>query len=119
MSTALEISLIFLIFTTIIIGIIIAVFLIKLLIDVSKLTVNLDEVTTLVKREIEPTLNEIKQALNNLNSLAKSADKQFDVAKKVLSGVIGASGIALGGLKTISGGFLKGILAGLKLFKKK
>lgn len=119
MTTALEISLIFLIFSTIIIGVIVSVFLIKLLIDLSKLTVNLDETTTLVKREIEPTLKEIKQALNNINSIAQSADKQFNVAKKVLSGVLGASGIALGGLKTISGGFLKGILAGLKLFKKK
>lgn len=119
MSTALEVSLIFLIFTTIIIGVIVTVFLIKLLIDLSKLTVNLDEVTTLVKREVEPTLKEIKEALNNINTLAKSADKQFDVAKKILSGVLGASGMALGGLKTISGGFMKGILAGFKLFRKK
>lgn len=119
MTSPLQISLIFLIFTTIIIGVIVAIFLIKLLIDLSKLTVNLDEVTTLVKREIEPTLKEIKQALNNINALAQSADKQFDVAKKVLTGVVGASGIALGGLKSVSGGFLKGMLSGLKLFRKK
>jgi uncharacterized protein YoxC len=119
MSPSLETSIIFLIFTTIIICIVTAVFFIKLLIDLSKLTLNIDEVTSLVKKEIEPTLNEIKEALNNINTLAKSADKQVDTVKKILTGVIGASGVALGGIKTISGGFLKGILAGLKLFRKK
>lgn len=119
MTTSLEVSIIFLIFTTTIIGVIVGVFLIKLLIDLSKLTVNLDDVTTLVKKELEPTLKELKEALNNLNSLAKSADKQVDVAKKVLAGLVGASGLAFGGLKNISGGFFKGILAGLKFFRKK
>lgn len=119
MTTTLEVSIIFLIFTTIILGVIVTVFLIKLLMDLSKLTTNLDEVTTLVKQEVEPTLKEIKEALNNINSIAKSADQQVDVIKKLFTGVLGASGIAFCGLKNISGGFFKGITAGLKLFRKK
>ncbi|MDD3237945.1 MAG: DUF948 domain-containing protein [Candidatus Gastranaerophilales bacterium] len=119
MSTTLEVSIIFLIFTTIVLGIIIGVFLIKLLMDLSKLTTNLDETTTIVKQEIEPTLQEIKDTLNNINSIAKSADKQVDVIKKVFTGVLGASGVAFCGLKNISGGFFKGLSTALKLFKKK
>ncbi len=119
MTPTLEISIIFLIFTTIILGVVISVFVIRLLIDLSRLTVNLDETATVVKQEIEPTLKELKETLNNLNSIAKSADKQVDVIKKVLSGLVGASGLAFCGLKNISGGFLKGLLAGMKLIKKK
>lgn len=119
MTPTLEISIMFLIFTTIIIGIILAVFIIKLLVDLSKLITNVDEVTTLVKQEVEPTLKELKETLNNINSIAKSADKQVDVIKKLFTGVIGASSLAVCGIKNMSGGFFKGLSAGLKLFKKK
>ena len=119
MSTTLEVSLMFLIFTTIILGVVITVFLVKFIIDLSKLTTNLDEVTTVVKQEIEPTLKELKETLNNINSIAKSADKQMDFVKKALSAALGAGGIAFCGIKNISGGFFKGLSAGLKLFRKK
>ena len=58
MTPTLEISIIFLIFTTIILGVVISVFVIRLLIDLSRLTVNLDETATVVKQEIEPTIKE-------------------------------------------------------------
>lgn len=119
MTTTLEVSIMFLIFTTIILGVIVSVFLIKLLMNVSRLIVNLDEVTTLVKQEVEPTLKEVKEALNNINSIAKTADKQVDVIKKLFSGLVGVSGLAFCGMKNVSGGFLKGISAGMKLFRKK
>lgn len=118
MTTTLQVSIMFLIFTTIVLGVVITVFLIKLINDMSKLTVNLDEVATIVKQEIEPTLKEVKEALSNINSIAKSADKQVDVIKKLLSGLVGVSGLAFCGMKNISGGFLKGISAGMKLFRK-
>lgn len=119
MTTTLEVSLIFLIFATIILGTIITVFLVKFLMDLSKLTTNVDEVTTVVKQEIEPTLKELKETLNNINSIAKSADKQVDFIKKTLSAAIGAGGIALCGIKNVSGGFFKGLSTAFKLFKKK
>lgn len=119
MTPTLQVSIMFLIFTTIILGVIVSVFLIKLLMDVSKLTVNLDEVTTIVKQEIEPTLKEVKEALNNINSIAKNADKQVDTLKKVFSSLVGVSGLAFCGMKNLSGGFFKGISAGMKLFRKK
>lgn len=119
MTTALQVSIMFLIFTTIVLGIIVTVFFIRLLMDMSKLTTNLDETTTIVKKEIEPTLKEIKEALNNINSIAKTADKQVDLIKKVLSSLVGVSGLAFCGIKNVSGGFLKGLSAGMKLFRKK
>ncbi len=119
MTTTLEVSLMFLIFTTIILGVIVTVFLVKFLMDLSRLTTNVDEVTTIVKQEIEPTLKELKDTLGNINSIAKSADKQVDFIKKALSAAVGAGGLAFCGLKNVSGGFFKGLSAGLKLFKKK
>lgn len=119
MSPTMELGLIFLIFTTVIMLILVGAFLIKLLIDLSKLTCNIDETTTIVKQEIEPTLKELKETVQGLNSLAHSADKQIDALKKVLSSLLGIGGAAFCGLKSFSGLFLKGLLAGMKLFKKR
>ncbi len=119
MTTTLEVSLIFLIFTTIILGVITTVFLVKFIMDLSRLTTNVDEVTTLVKQEIQPTLKELKETLNNINSIAKTADKQMDFVKKALSAAVGVGGLTFCGIKNLSGGFFKGLSAGLKLFRKK
>lgn len=107
-------------------GIIIVVvsgFLIKLLIDLSKLTKNVDETTTIVKTEIEPTLRELNNALKSINSIAQNADKQVDSLGKFLETAIGAGAIAFTRAKKLSGGLLKGLVQGLatviKLFLKK
>lgn len=107
-------------------GIIIVVvsgFLIKLLIDLSKLTKNIDETTTVVKTEIEPTLRELNNALKSINSIAQNADKQVDSLGKFLETAIGAGAIAFTRAKKLSGGLLKGFVQGLatiiKLFLKK
>lgn len=120
---ALNHGLTFLAFATGVIVIIVAGFLVKLLIDLSKLAKNVDETTSMVKEEMEPTLKELNKALQSINSIAENADKRVDSLAKMFEGLLGASGIALAKAKTISGGLLKGLFKGLtmmiKMFLKK
>lgn len=113
----------FLAVSTGIILIIVGGFLIKLLIDLSKLTKNVDSTTTIVKSEIEPTLQELNKALKSINSIAQNADKQVNSLAKLFEDVLGASALLFTKAKNISGGLLKGVVKGLvttiKLFLKK
>lgn len=113
----------FLAVSTAIMLIVIGYFLGKLLIDLSKLTKNVDETASIVKAEIEPTLKELNQALKSINSIAQSADKQVDTLGKFLENAFGVGAIALTRAKDLSGGLLKGLVKGLatviKMFIKK
>lgn len=97
-------------------------FLIKLLIDLSRLTKNLDETTSIVKTEIEPTLKEFNTALKSIISIAQNADKSVDSLGKLFENLLGASSFAFARAKKISGGLFKGLAQGLvtviKLFMK-
>ena len=115
MSPTLEIAVLVLVIALIIV----LGFLIKLIIDSIKLVQNLDETTTIVKTEMEPTLKELTKTLENLNSLAKDADTQLIRVRKILSGLVGLGSVTLGGVKNITGGFLKGVIEGIKFFTKK
>ena len=113
----------FLAVATGIIFIVVGGFLIKLLIDLSKLTKNVDETATIVKSEIEPTLQELNTALKSINSIAQNADKQVNSLAKLFEDVLGASAVMFTRARNLSGGLLKGVIKGLatiiKLFLKK
>ena len=115
MSPTLEIALLFLIVAVIIV----LGFLVKLIIDSIKLVQNLDETTTIVKTEIEPTIKELNKTLENLNSLTNGADAQINKIRKILSGILGVGLFALGGMKNITGGFFRGVMEGIKFFTNK
>ena len=103
----------FLAVSTGIILIIVGGFLVKLLIDLSKLTKNVDETTSIVKSEIEPTLKEFNNALKSINSIAQNADKQVGSLAKLFESLLGTSALALNRAKELSGGLLKGFVKGL------
>ena len=42
-------------------------FLVKLIVDLSKLTKNVDETTSVVRNELRPTLRELNESLHTLN----------------------------------------------------
>ncbi len=115
MSPTLEVFVIFLIISVIIV----LGFLLKLIYDTIKLVQNIDETTTIIKKEVEPTLKELSKTLENLNSLTNNADKQIIQARKILTSIIGFGSVALGGVKNVTGGFLKGVIEGIKFFTKK
>lgn len=97
--------------------------LIKLLTDLSKLTKNIDETTTIVKGEIEPTFDELNKALKSVTSIAQSADKQVDSLGKIFENTLSTSAIVFSRAKKLSGSFIKNVVKGLitliKLFSHK
>jgi len=98
-------------------------FLIKLMIDTSKLVQNLDETTSIVKKEIEPTIQELNKTIKSINSIAQNADKQVNTLTKIVETLLGSSVLAFSKVRSLSGGLLKGFVKGLatviKLFLKK
>ncbi len=98
-------------------------FLIKLLIDLSKLTKNIDETTTIVKSELEPTFKEFNNALKSINSIAQNADKQVDSISKLIDSLFGIGTSVFNKAKNLSGGiakgFVKGLVSVIKMFVKK
>ena len=52
-------------------------FLIKLIIDLSKLAQNVDETTTVVRNELRPTLRELNESLHTVNDFMKSIGEDF------------------------------------------
>lgn len=120
---ALNQGLTFLAIATGMILIIVGGFLVKLLFDLSKLTKNVDETTTIVKTEIEPTLKELHNTLQSINSIAQNADKQVDSLSKFFETLMGAGSFAFLKAKKLSGGLVKGFVKGLvgafKMFMKK
>ena len=110
-------------FITLIIFVIIlsiaGIFLIKLLIDLSKLVLNIDEATTIVKHELEPTLTELKETLQKLNSIAGTTSNQVENLKNIIGKVVSIPLMFVNRFRSISGGFVKGLSAGFNIFGKK
>lgn len=119
MSTTLQLGVLLLIFVAILFLIVIGIYLVKLIIDLNKLTNNLNDTTCMVKKEIEPILGELKTSLTKLNTVAKTADDQISSIKRILATVFGIGGLFVGGMGRMSGGFFKGLTQGFKTFMKK
>ncbi len=97
-------------------------FLIKLLVDLSKLAKNVDDTTSVVKNEIRPTLRELNESLHTLNDFMKSTDRGIDKMRDAVEGAFGLSTATLSKLKFISGSLAKGLTKGfttvMKMFQK-
>ncbi|HIZ28354.1 MAG TPA: DUF948 domain-containing protein [Candidatus Adamsella sp.] len=94
---------------------IVAVFLIKLLIELSHLTQAAQKTVIILNEELEPTIVELQTALKNINAVATSADEKVEVLKNNIASVIDPISETFLKLKL---NVLKGISQGLKLFKK-
>lgn len=113
---ALNQGLTFLAWATGIVIIVVACFLIKLLIDLSKLSKNLNQTTEILNTELKPTLEAVSETLQTVNDLVKSTDKGFDNAKTAIETFFRKTKLLSG---SIFGGFLKGFASVLGFFSKK
>lgn len=119
METALTASLILLVIVIIIAIIASTVYLVKFLIQLTLLTKNLDETTTVVKKEIEPILGEVKETLITVNSIAKNADNQLATLKKIIATILGFFSMFASKFKFLQSSFFKGFMSSLNFFRKK
>ena len=98
--------------------VVLSVFVVKLVISVTKLSDNANTIATSVSKEIEPTLQELKEAAKSINSIANNADTKFQNAKVGLASALGLSACFGGKLKDFIQGISKGVSFGMKMFKK-
>ncbi|MDD3593580.1 MAG: DUF948 domain-containing protein [Candidatus Gastranaerophilales bacterium] len=115
----LDTALTFLAYTCVILFTLLTGFIIKLAVDLMGLIKSYRELADTINEELEPTLTELKKALDNINSLALATDKQFSAIKTSLGSAYNLAYAV--GTKVTGGAFslLSGFLAGLKLFLKK
>ena len=113
---ALNQGLTFLVWTTGIILIVVAGFLVKLLIDLSALAKNLNQTSNIVNTELKPTLNELKETMKSINSIIQSTDEVLGNVKSGLETVITKTQSFS---DSVFGGFLKGFMTIFSLFNRK
>ncbi len=110
----------FLSYATGIIIILVGVMLTKVLFDLSKLTRNIDDTTTIVKTELEPTLKNVNKSVEIVSGVIIKADEGVKKVKEMVS----KTPLKLvGNLSKFTGkavkGFWTGLSAAIKMFAKK
>ena len=113
---ALNHGLTFLVWVSGIILIVVAVFLIKLLMDLSVLVKNVNETSVMLNSELKPTINELNQTLHSINTIVKNTDKNVDSFKGAVERTFGKTKALTG---TIFSGLVKGFNVAWKMFAKK
>lgn len=113
---ALNNGLTFLAWVTGVVVLVVGSFLTKLLIDLSKLSKNLNETSVMLNTELKPTLSELNKTLKTINELVQNTDKGFDSFKTAVEKVLGKTKLLS---ESIIGGFLKGFVSVLGLFSKR
>ena len=110
----------FLAYATGIIVVLVGIMLVKVLYDISHLTKNIDETTTIVKTELEPTLKNINKSVEIVSNVIIKADEG---AKKVKEFLSKTPLKLLGQITKLSGkaarGFFGGLCSAFKMFSKK
>lgn len=119
-TTQLYQGLTFLAYSTGIIVIIVGIMIAKVLFDISKLTRNIDETTSMVKTELEPTLKNVNKSVEIVSGLIIKTDAGIQKVKDFVS----KTPLKLvGQISKLSGkaakGFFGGLCSAFKMFAKK
>lgn len=119
MEEGLQTALMFLSYTCIILFTVLTVFIIMLVKDLMELVKSYKTLADTVQKEIYPTLDEIKKALEGINALATGVDKHLSAVKSSFSTAYNVAYNAASKFKGASIALIGGLLAGLKFFLKK
>ena len=110
----------FLSYATGIIVILVGVMLVKVLFDLSKLTRNIDETTTIIKTELEPTLKNVNKSVAIISGIIFKTEEGLQKAKAFLSKtpfkILGKVSVLTG---KATKGFFSGLCSAFKMFSKK
>ena len=111
-------NLIILIWVSIVAIIVVCGFLIKLLIDLSKLIQSMTKASDMIQEELEPTLKELNEAAESVKSIAGVTKEQAENFQKTIKNIAGATSTVGRKVQGLFDGILKGISFGIKLFRK-
>jgi len=118
MEDILTVLLIILVATCIPLVILITIFGLMLFMDLRELAKSYTRLSNTIEKEINPTLEEIKKALESINGLASGVDKQITTVKSSISNAYNIAFCATSKLKGLFAPILGGFVAGYKLFRK-
>ncbi len=118
MDSTVQIGLVVLIYTTAILFVIIAIFLIKLIHTSTTLAGNLSKTSEMINKELEPALDELKQTLGSINSIVKNADDGMEKVKGAMDKVLGVPFMIGQKMRGLFSGLKEGLSLGIKLFRR-
>ena len=117
MTPVLECVLAIFIVVLIIASVILTVFLVKFIKEATLTLTSLKYLTDMTNKELEPALKSVNNILSTVNNVSNATNKQFELIKKILTTLLGASCVAFGNTKNC--GFFSGLKSGFNLFRKK
>ena len=117
MTPLLEFLLAAFIFTVIVVLIVLAIYLVKFIQETTLTMASVRQLTDLTTNELRPALKSINEVLATVSKVSNATNKQFELVRKILTTILGASCVALGTAK--DKGFFGGLLSGFNLFRKK
>ncbi len=117
MTPLLEFLLAAFVFTIIIVTVVLAIHLIKFIQETTLTITSVRQLTDLVTNELKPALKSLNDVLATVTKVSNATNKQFELVRKILTTLLGASCVALGTAK--DKGFFGGLLSGFNLFRKK
>ncbi len=113
---ALNNGLTFLAWSSGIVIIIVAGFLLKLIIDLSALIKNLNQTSIMFNTELKPTIDELHETLQSVNSIIKNTDNNMVSIKDAVENTFGKTKAITG---TLFSGLIKGFGTMWRLFTGK
>ena len=114
-----NVTLIVLLSVTTLVILVLGILTAKLVLNLIILSKNVDSIAQSVQSEIQPTLKELREAAQSINSIANNADTQFSGFQSTLKNVLGASSLVGCKMRGLMNGLVKGINFGMNLFSKK
>lgn len=110
----------FLIYSAGVMFIIIGIMLVKLLFDLSVLSRNVNETTTIIKTELEPTLKNINKSVEIVSGIIIKADEGVNKFKDFFSkSPLRFLGKLAGFTGKAAKGFMDGLFTAFKMFSKR
>lgn len=116
---ATQVSFLILAYTSAIVILVVGVFLVKLLIDLSKLANTAKNASEVIQHELEPTLKELKMTAESINHIVHSAEDQITGVKKAFIGAADVTRNVGHKMGSMFAGLAKGLAIGFKLFRRK
>lgn len=117
MTPLLEFLLAAFIFTVIVVLIVLTIFVVRFVHETTLTMTSVRQLTDLTTNELKPALKSLNEVLATISKVSSATNKQFEMVRKILTTLLGASCVALGAAK--DKGFFGGLLSGFNLFRKK
>lgn len=117
MTPLLEFLLAAFIFTVIVVLIVLTIYLVKFIQETTLTITSVRQLTDLTTNELKPALKSLNEVLATVSKVSVATNKQFELVRKILTTLLGASCVAFGTAK--DKGFFGGLLSGFNLFRKK